>query len=86
MPYRKSPLYAMKFLKSPNIQKKNQDIHWKPQIWDQNPKFSLGLPPSLAFQLSFAPPGSNRKKNITCEIRCLLLHLPSVVLYWLLDA
>ena len=29
-----------------------------------------------------------RKKNITCEIRCLLLHLnvPSVVLYWLLDA
>ena len=29
-----------------------------------------------------------REKNITCEIRCLLLHLnvPSVVLYWLLDA
>ena len=29
-----------------------------------------------------------RKKNITCEIRCLLLHLnvPSVVLYWLPDA
>ena len=26
MPYRKSPLYTVKFLKSPNIQKKNQEI------------------------------------------------------------
>ena len=26
MPYRKSTLYAVKFLKSPNIQKKNQEI------------------------------------------------------------
>ena len=26
MPYRKSPLYAVKFLKYPNIQKKNQEI------------------------------------------------------------
>jgi len=26
MPYRKSPLYAVKFLKTPNIQKKNHEI------------------------------------------------------------
>jgi len=37
MPYRKSPLYAVKFLKTPNPQKKNPEKQWKRQVWRHSP-------------------------------------------------
>jgi len=37
MPHRKSPLYAVKFLKTPNPQKKNPEKQWKRQVWRHSP-------------------------------------------------